>query len=187
MRELSMHILDLVQNSIEARASKVWLHVNEMISTDALVIKIGDNGRGMNQETVDRVVSPFVTTRTTRKVGLGLPLISMSTMRSDGFMVIESEIGKGTTVTAVYRHSHWDRPPLGDMAQTVKALLVANPALDFTYKHTVNTNSFAVSACEIAEILGDIPLDQPDVLLWLDDYLTQGIGNLYGGVDSEDG
>lgn len=181
-----MHILDLVQNSIEAQASEVWLHINEMISTDALMIKIGDNGRGMNQETVDRVVSPFVTTRTTRKVGLGLPLISMSTLRSDGFMVIESEVGKGTTVTAVYRYGHWDRPPLGDMVQTVKALLVANPGLDFTYKHTVDGNSFTISARELSEILGDIPFDQPDVLLWLEDYLAQGIGNLYGGVDSED-
>ena len=182
MRELALHILDLVQNSIEAQAGKVGLEIVEDNDADLLTIRIADDGRGMDQETVQKVRDPFVTTRTTRRIGLGLPLIEMTAVRSCGYLDIDSQPGRGTIVTATFQHSHLDRPPLGDMAKTVKVLLVVNPELNFSYCHTVGERTFTVSMRDLEEILGDIPLTQPEVLEWLDEYLTTGIANLYGGA-----
>ncbi len=182
MRDLALHILDLVQNSIEAQAGRVGLEIVEDNNSDLLTIRIADDGRGMDQETVQKVRDPFVTTRTTRRIGLGLPLIEMTAVRSGGYLDIDSQPGRGTIVTAAFQHSHLDRPPLGDMATTVKILLVVNPELDFTYCHTVDERVFTVSTRDLTEILGDIPLTQPEVLEWLNEYLTAGIANLYGGA-----
>ena len=182
MRDLALHILDLVQNSIEAQAGRVGLEIVEDNNSDLLTIRIADDGRGMDQETVQKVRDPFVTTRTTRRIGLGLPLIEMTAVRSGGYLDIDSQPGRGTIVTAAFQHSHLDRPPLGDMATTVRILLVVNPELDFTYCHTVDERVFTVSTRDLTEILGDIPLTQPEVLEWLNEYLTTGIANLYGGA-----
>ncbi len=184
MRELALHILDLVENSITAKASKVWLEVQEDLNSDLLTITIKDNGCGMTYETIEKVRDPFVTTRTTRRVGLGIPLMEMNAVRTGGYLDIESQVGKGTSLTAVFQHSHLDRPPLGDMASTVKVLLVVNPELDLRYRHTLDDRAFMVTTRELQEILGGIPLTQPEVLEWLDQYLTEGIANLYGGAKS---
>lgn len=186
MRELSLHILDLIQNSDEAGATSVRLEIIEDIKEkDILIIRVIDNGRGMDENIVKKVLDPFVTTRTTRKVGLGLPLIDMSTKRCDGYLKIDSVPGHGTTVEAVYKHSHLDRPPLGNMVATIKSIIVANSQLDFHYIHRVNGNKFSLDTIEITEILGDIPLTHPDVLVWLDEYLSQNLLNLYGGGQVE--
>jgi len=185
MRELALHILDLVQNSIEAGATHVILEIVEDRHADTLTIRVTDNGRGMDEEARRRAVDPFVTTRTTRRVGLGLPLIDMSTKRCDGYLKIESEPGKGTVVEAVYRHSHLDRPPLGNIVETIKSLVIANPQLNFKYHHVVDGREFSLATAEIIEILGDMPLSNPDVILWLHDYLSDNVVNLYGGVGHE--
>ncbi|MBP2645923.1 MAG: putative system histidine kinase [Firmicutes bacterium] len=182
MRELALHILDLVQNSIEAGASRVQLEIVEDVDSDTLLIRVTDNGRGMDAETRKKVTDPFVTSRTTRRVGLGLPLIDMSTKQCDGYLTIESEPGQGTTIEAVYRYSHLDRPPLGNIIETIKTLIIANPALDFIYRHTVNNNEFALSTQQIAGALEDMPLTHPDVIVWLDAFLSEGLKNLHGGV-----
>jgi anti-sigma regulatory factor (Ser/Thr protein kinase) len=186
MRELSLHILDLVQNSIEAGATSVSLEiVEDTADKDVLIIRVHDNGCGMNESIAQRALDPFVTTRTTRKVGMGLPLIDMSTRMCDGYLKINSVPGMGTTVEAVYKHSHLDRPPLGIIVVTIKSIIVANPQLDFHYLHCVNKHQFTISNAEIMEILGDIPLSHPDVLVWLDEYLSQNLLNLYGGGQFE--
>jgi signal transduction histidine kinase len=182
MRELSLHILDLVQNSLEAGATEVMLNISEDLGLDRLTFRVSDNGRGMDEKTCRQVLDPFVTTRTTRKVGLGLPLIDMSTKRCDGHLEIKSIPGHGTVVEAVYRHSHWDRPPLGNMVETLKAIIVANPELDFRFTHSVNGRVFSLQTKELTTILGDISLTHPDVLDWLDEYLKSNFANLYGGV-----
>ncbi len=180
MRELSLHILDIVQNSIEAGAQRVTLElVEERHERDSFLIRITDNGRGMTAELCKNVIDPFVTTRTTRRIGLGLPLMDMSTKRCNGYLSITSRVGHGTVVEALYQHSHLDRPPLGNMVETIKSIVIANPELDFTYCHRVDQASFSLGTGELVEILGDISLTQPDVLLWLDEYLTENIGNLY--------
>lgn len=192
MRELSLHILDLVQNSIEAGAAKVMLEIIEdRFIKDTLLIRVIDNGQGMDEETCKKVLDPFVTTRTTRRVGLGLPLIDMSAKRCEGYLTIASIPGSGTVVEALYKHSHLDRPPLGNIVETVKSILIANPELDFSYCHTVDKAVFSVATQELIENLGDIPLTQPDVLIWLHEYLSSNIANiynarnLYGGVQDE--
>lgn len=180
-----MHILDLVQNSIEAGATSVKLEIIEDNVADTLTIRVSDNGRGMDAETQRRVLDPFVTTRTTRRVGLGLPLIDMSTKRCGGYLRIDSRVGEGTVVEAVYQHSHLDRPPLGNITETVKAVVVANPELDFVYCHTVNGTAFSLATQEITAALGDMPLTHPTVLGWLHEYLRDNLANLYGGVRHE--
>ncbi|MDR3565322.1 MAG: ATP-binding protein [Negativicutes bacterium] len=185
MRELALHILDLVQNSIEAGSTSVLLEIIENDVADTMTIRVTDNGRGMDEETQKRVLDPFVTTRTTRRVGLGLPLIDMSTQRCEGYLKISSQPGRGTVVEAVYRHSHLDRPPLGNIIETLKTLVIANPELDFAYSHEVNGTHFSLATKELTAILGDMPLTHPDVILWLQEYLSANLANLYGGVKHE--
>lgn len=182
MHELALHILDLVQNSLEAKATAVWLEVSEDVAADLLTIRIVDNGRGMDEQTAARAIDPFSTSRTTRKVGLGLPLMDMTARQAGGRLTIDSKPGKGTTVEAIYCLSHWDRPPLGNIADTVRTIIVANPELDFHYSHCVGQAVFSVSTQDLKEALGDIPFTQPDVLMWLDSYLKENTANLYGGV-----
>jgi len=185
MRELALHVLDLVQNAIEAQANQITLEIKEDCTADLLTIQVLDNGHGMSADMVKDVLDPFVTTRITRRIGLGLPLLDMSTGRSGGYLDIQSEPGKGTKITAVYQYSHFDRPPLGDIAATVKTIIALNPELDFRYSHIVRNQVFSVTTSELLAILGDIPLTQPEVLEWLGDYLTVGIANLYGGEKFE--
>lgn len=185
MRELSLHILDLVQNSLEAGATRILLEIIEDSRADTLLIRVTDNGKGMDASTVQRVLDPFVTTRKTRRVGLGLPLIDMSTKQCGGYLKLDSTPGEGTVVEAAYRRSHIDRPPLGNMVETVKSLVVANPDVDFMYRHMVDDAAFSLATREITEILGDMPLTHPDVIVWLSEYLAANEANLYGGVEHE--
>lgn len=180
MRELSLHILDLVRNSIEAGANKVTLEIIEdVLVMDTFMIRVTDDGHGMEQKTLDKVLDPFYTSRTTRRVGLGLPLMDMSTKRCQGYLRVTSTPGCGTVVEALYQHSHLDRPPLGSIVDTIMSIVLANPDLDFSYCHTVNQATFSLVTQELIEILGDVPLTQPDVLLWLKEFLTDNVKNLY--------
>ena len=115
MRELSLHILDIAQNSIKAEAECLRIAVIEDLINDKLTIKIKDDGTGMDADTVKKVVDPFYTTRTTRKVGLGIPLFKLSAEQCGGYFEIKSQLGIGTEITAVFKHSHIDRVPLGNM------------------------------------------------------------------------
>jgi len=135
MEDLSLHILDIVENSIRAKASRIMIKVTEDIEKDFLTIEIRDNGQGIDEETIKKVLDPFFTTRTTRKVGLGLPLLSQAARESGGDVQIESEVGRGTRVKATFGYSHIDRKPLGNMEATLRALIVGNPEVDFIYKH----------------------------------------------------
>ena len=184
MHEISLHILDLVENSTGAGATIVAVSVEEDSRRDELRIRIADNGKGMDASLVSKVTDPFVTSRTTRKVGLGLPLMDMTTRMCEGTLQIASVVGCGTTVDAVWRLSHLDRPPLGNMASTVKAILVMNPNISFQYVHRVDDRCFNLDSGEIRTALGDLPLTQPEVLAWLDDYLKENLSILYGGKET---
>lgn len=181
MHELSLHILDLVENSTGAGANVISLMIEENTERDELRIRIADNGRGMDANTLARAMDPFVTSRTTRKVGLGLPLVDMTTRMCDGRLKLESTPGSGAVVDATWRLSHLDRPPLGNMATTLKILLVTNPDVHFKYFHQVDGRKFALDSQEIRSALGDLPLTQPEVLEWLDGYLKENLSILYGG------
>jgi hypothetical protein len=181
MEELSLHILDLVQNSIRAAATRVEILIEEHIAEDLFLFEVKDNGQGMAGELVREVLNPF---RTTRRVGLGLSLLDMAARQCDGGVEIDSEPGKGTRVRAVFRYSHWDRAPLGDIKTTLVTIIAANPELELVYVHRVDGRHFRLDTEEIREVLGgDIPLNDMAVLAWLDDYLARGLAELYGGEE----
>ena len=180
MRELSLNILDIAQNSLSAGAGLVTLTVDEDSGADSLTLRVEDDGRGMDADTLHRVRDPFYTTRTTRKVGMGIPLFRMAAEMTGGSLDIVSEPGKGTAVTASFSLSHIDRMPLGDMAGTVTALIRLNPGVDFVYRHTVDGRSFEMDTRELRAQLGDVPLSEPDVMEWIDGYLREQEDSLGG-------
>ncbi len=173
MRELSLNVLDIVQNSIAAAATLVTVAVTE--TEGMLTILIEDNGRGMTAEQLERIRDPFYTTRTTRRVGMGIPLFRMAAEMADGSLAIESEVGVGTTVTASFRLEHIDRMPLGDIAGTMETLIQLNPSIDFVYRHKVNGQSFELDTRALREVLGDVPLSEPDILAWIRENLEESI------------
>ncbi len=174
MRELSLHILDALENSLEAGASRVTLTIEEDLTADRLTITITDNGRGMDAETVKTVLDPFFTTRTTRHVGLGLPLFAAAAKRCNGDLTIESEVGRGTTVQATFQHSHIDRAPLGDIHDSLLSFLLAERAVDLHYVHRVNGRQFEFDTADIRAELGDVPLSHPAVREWLSEFISEG-------------
>ena len=179
MREIALHILDIVQNSVVAGATEIGVDICEDIPKDTLTVVITDNGCGMSEEFLKKVVDPFTTKRTTRKVGLGIPLYKMAAENTGGSFDIQSKEGEGTVVTAVFGHSHIDRQPLGDMAGTMLSLFTSYENIDFLYKHKVNGNDFEVDTKELKKVLGDIPFSAPDVYLWLSEFLKEGEDELY--------
>jgi sensor histidine kinase regulating citrate/malate metabolism len=179
MRELSLNILDVAQNSITAGASLITIEVSENTVDKTLLIGIYDNGKGMSEEQVKSVVDPFFTTRTTRKVGMGIPLFKMAAEQTGGRLEIKSELGIGTEVCAYFKTDNVDFTPLGDMASTVQMLITMNTDRDFVYKHTVNEKKFVADTREIKEILGDVPLDAYDVSQWLLEFIKENTEVLY--------
>lgn len=178
MRELSLHILDVLENSVEAGATRIELLTEEDLQNDSLTITIKDNGRGMTDELVQQVLNPFVTTRTTRHVGLGLPLFAAAARRCDGDLRIQSAVGVGTTVTATFRLSHIDRAPLGDMAGSLMAVILSDRAVDIAYTHKVDGRTFELDTAAMRRELGDVPLSHPLVREWLESTLAEGLAGL---------
>ncbi len=178
MREISLHILDIAQNSVTANASLVEITVDENEKADTLSVVIKDNGKGMSEEMVARVVDPFTTGRTTRKVGLGIPLIKMAAENTGGSFNLESEPGVGTKLTAVFVLSSIDRQPLGDMAETMLGMVTSYEQVDFLYTHKVNESEFAFDTREVKKILGGVSLKEPDIYMWLSGYLKEGEAEL---------
>ncbi len=178
MKELSLHILDIAQNSITAGANLVDITIVEDISADTLSITIKDNGKGMSEEFLQSVRDPFTTTRTTRKVGMGISLFESAATATGGNLTIDSTLGVGTAITANFTHSHIDRQPLGDMAETMVILLSGSPDIDFLYTHTINGKTFVFDTREAREILGGVPLDTIDVLQWVKEYVSENLAEL---------
>ena len=178
MRELSLHILDVLENGVEAGASRVTATIEEDSEADTMRIEISDNGRGIPKEMIDKVTDPFYTTRKTRHVGLGLPLFAAAARRCDGDLVIQSELGKGTKVIAAFRESHIDRAPLGDIPSAILAILLSGRPVDIEYRHRVDREEFRFDSSEIRRELGDVPLTHPKVRNWLLQFLQEGEAGL---------
>lgn len=182
MRELSLNILDIAQNSISANASLITIEVAENTIENTLLIGIYDNGKGMSEEQVKSVIDPFFTTRTTRKVGMGIPLFKMAAEQTGGSLEIKSELGVGTEVRALFKTDSVDFTPLGDVASTIQMLITMNTDRDFVYKLKVNEKEFICDTREIKEILGDVPLDTYEVSQWLKDFIVENSNEIYGGA-----
>lgn len=174
MKEISLHIMDIAQNSIVANATRIKVIMHLSQNDDYLLLTIEDNGKGMDEEMVKGVLSPFVTTRTTRRVGLGIPLLSAGAQSTGGDFDIKSELGKGTSVTAKYTLNHLDRPPIGDFSGTMHTLIVCNPNIDFYVEFADDEQNNKLDTAQIREVLGsEVSLDSPDVSLWIKENLEE--------------
>ena len=182
MQELSLNILDVAENSVRAGATLTTILVDEQPQQDLLTIQIADNGCGMSEEQVQRVTDPFFTTRTTRKVGLGVPLLKMAAELAGGSFSIRSKLGEGTTTTATFQLGHIDRMPLGDVAATICTLVQCNPEIDFVYTYRRGEREFSADTRQFRQILGDVPFDTPEVSDYIREYLNENKLDTDGGV-----
>jgi hypothetical protein len=181
MREVALHILDICQNSVTAKADFIHIGIDINEDMDLMVIIIKDNGCGMNRDLLKRVTSPFTTTRTTRKVGLGIPLFKAGCEATGGSFLITSAVNIGTTVRAEYHLSHIDRPPLGELAETLHLLFTGSPEINFVFECTYLQNTFDINTKEIKDTLQGVPLNNSDVSVWLLEYIRDGLKELFGG------
>ena len=181
MKELSLHLLDLAENSVSAQARTITIAVCEDMAADRLQVSVADDGKGMPPEVAARVVDPFFTSRTTRNVGLGIPLLKEAAEACRGSLELVSQPGVGTTVTAIFQHSHIDRMPLGNLPDTLLGLLVAPPEIHWVFHYYLQQAGSAEPYCfafddqPVKEILDGLPLSEPSVLAFLRETLTSGI------------
>jgi hypothetical protein len=178
MREIALHLLDIAENSVAAGARSVSISVAEDTQANWLNAAVRDDGKGMDETMVRQVIDPFVTSRTTRKVGLGIPLFKAAAEACGGRLHITSAPGQGARLEASFQHSHIDRMPLGDLAGTLLTLVVAYPHINWTLDYCVDGRSYAFDDAPIKAELGDLPLTEPDVLAFLREYIQQGIASV---------
>jgi hypothetical protein len=178
--------MDIIQNSISACASVLNIEIKTDQAVNELCITVVDNGSGMDSELLTCVMDPFTTSRKTRKVGLGIPLFKASAERSEGYLSIRSEVGAGTSLTAVFKIDNIDRPPLGEIADTIVNVLMANP--DIELKMVLDNGagkSFLFHTVELKSRLGEVPINEYGVLKWIKDFIDDNIKLTFGGVLNE--
>lgn len=178
MNDLSLHIIDIIQNSLSAGASLIKLTIKEKSLENLLFIEIEDNGKGMNQQQISKLDDPFFTSRTTRRVGMGIPLFRDSARQSGGSLVVTSELGKGTKVTATFKLNNIDCPPLGDIANSFVLMVSANPNIDFLFKYIIDQSEYVFDTVEVKEILDRLPINSPAVIRMLTEMIDANIEDL---------
>ncbi|MBR3768112.1 MAG: sensor histidine kinase [Clostridia bacterium] len=177
MKELSLNILDIAQNSVKARADTIKILLNE--TSETLTIEIIDNGCGMKKDFLECVSDPFTTTRTTRKVGLGIPLFKLAAQQTDGDLSISSRHedefpdSHGTELKAVFNKNHLDFTPLGDVISTVTVLIQGQPDIRWIYEHKTQKGTVSLDTEELKAVLGDVPLNTFEVIGWIGEYLKE--------------
>lgn len=183
MKELSLNVLDIAKNSVKAGATLVQILLEETART--LTMRIVDDGCGMTEEFLESVTNPFCTTRTTRKVGMGIPLLKLAAEQTGGSVTIRSvhesvdPIGHGTEVVAVFVKDHIDFTPMGDIVASVTTLIQGNPQTDFLFRHESEQGSVEMDTRQLREVLGeDVPLDSFEVLEWIEGYLRDQYKNI---------
>jgi Signal transduction histidine kinase len=167
MLELAAHILDIAENSVRAGARLIEIDIDEDTAKDSLSIEIVDDGQGMKEEEIKKVLDPFYTTKTVRRVGLGIPLLADAAQRSGGSLHLESQEGKGTNVKATFGLSHVDRQPMGNIISTLIILIAGNSDIDFFYRHRRNDRNFELDTRIIRNEIGDIPINHPEILKYI--------------------
>jgi len=175
VQDLSLHILDIVENSLAAGARRVEIRIREDLPADRMVIEIKDDGSGMDEAMVKQALDPFFTTKTTRRMGLGLPLLAEACRICNGELCLQSCPGKGTTVKATFQHGHIDRKPLGQMGDTLITLIVGHPEVELLYEHRKDGKVFSLDTREVKSDLGDIPLNAPQVVSALRTLILSGL------------
>lgn len=179
--EISLHILDVAENSVRAGASLVKIEVLADTARNTLSITIADNGCGMSGEQLAKVSDPFFTTRSTRRVGLGIPFFKQAAEGTGGSFSIRSKEGAGTVTEAVFVLDSIDRMPLGDMTATIHTLVTCHEEMDFYYRYARDGREFTLDTREMKEILGNVPLSSPEVSGFLKEYLDENRREVDGG------
>lgn len=185
MRDLSLHIMDIIQNSLSAKADRIDITISALTDIDLLEIEIKDNGIGMDENFLKDIKNPFKTTRTTRKVGLGISLFEASAKSASGELSINSKKNSGTEVKACFKISHIDRLPLGDIAETLTTLIVAQPNVEYNLVIDNKKEQFIFNSLEIKKTLGEVAITQFEVIKWIGEYVNEGIKIIFGGVLDE--
>lgn len=185
MKEISLHLLDIIRNSVSAGADRISIKLSCRVKEDMLDLAIEDNGRGMDEKLLKRVTDPFATTRTTRKVGLGIPLFMSAAESTGGYFEISSTLGVGTAVRAGFGISSIDRLPLGDLAGIVTDLIMSEPEINYILLLECDDRSFKMDTAEIIKMLDGVPITEYSVLEWIREYLNSGISEIFGGVLNE--
>jgi len=178
LEDLSLHILDIVENAISAKAKRIDISVREEPIEDQIAIEIKDDGIGLDEESRRKATDPFFTTRTSRKVGLGLSLMAQAAQEAGGMLCIESELGKGTKVTVTFQYNHIDRKPLGSMVETMTTLLLGNSELDISYTHHKEGKSYVLNSQILEERFSDRSPTDPEVIQWLRKHLKEGLAQI---------
>lgn len=181
MEDISLHILDIAENSINAGATLISVSIVEDSEKDLLSVEIGDNGRGIPEELITTVLDPFYTTRTTRKIGLGLSLLAQSAREAGGDLSIESGAGTGTLVSAHFQLGHIDRRPIGNITDTILVLITGNPERDFVFRYRKNGNEYLLDTREMRAVLDGVPLNAPPVVTALREDLRVFLTGTQGG------
>jgi len=175
MLELAEHILDIAENSIRAGAKLVVISIIEDSDNDLLTIEISDDGYGMKEEEIGKVLDPFYTTKAVRRVGLGLPLLTDAARLAEGAFSLQSKAGEGTKVVATFRLSHIDRQPLGNITSTMISLIAVNSNIDFVYKHRHNAKEFIFDTRIIHKEIEDVPINHPEIIKYIRDIFKEGL------------
>ncbi len=161
MEDLSLHILDIVENSVAASANKIEIRISEDKKKDLLSVEVTDNGIGMDKETQKKSIDPFYTTKTVRRFGFGLSLLREAAKAANGHFSIQSEKGEGTRIKADFQYSHIDRKPLGDIVQTIITIVIGNPEIDLIYMHKKNSQKYSLDTRKIKAQLMEVPINSP--------------------------
>lgn len=178
MKDLSLHILDIMQNSLAAGAKQIDVEIAENKTENIYTICISDNGKGMSARMLSKVTDPFFTTRTTRKVGLGIPLLKENAERTGGKFEISSLQGKGTVIKATFVMNHFDRQPLGDIAGVIVLTAASNPAVRIKYVHSTCSGSYTFDTSEIMEVLGNTPVNNAEIISFLKEMINDNLENI---------
>ena len=175
MDELALNILDIAYNSIRAQASQIDIKIIDSIQKNIVDIEITDNGQGMTKEEVDKVIDPFFTTRTTRKVGLGIPLFKQSAELTGGYLSIHSQKNQGTKVKTRFIKNHIDTPIMGNIIETIMTLIQADENIDYVFEYETDNIHFIMNTQDIKSILEEVKITEPEVIVWLKDYMKEGL------------
>lgn len=178
MEDLSLHILDIAENSIAAHAKTITIRVRESREKDLLNLEIADDGKGMDQDTLEKALNPFFTTKKTRRFGFGLSLLSEAAKAAEGSFSVKSDPGKGTKIKATFKASHIDTKPLGDIPQTMITLIMGHPEIDLIYSHTTDTAKYTVDTKDIKAQLNGLPINSPEVIKYIKSHIKEGLATI---------
>jgi hypothetical protein len=183
VEDICFHLVDLVQNSVAAGAGNIRLSIVESEDRDTLDLEVADDGRGMDDQTLEKVQDPFFTTKGFKKVGLGIPLLKATAQTCRGDFGIHSEVGRGTEVRASLQRSHLDCPPLGNLEETLLSLLVSLDQVDMQFSYRSERGEFSISSGAIRLQVGELHLSHPDVYQFLREYIHEGLGPMLAAAE----